>query len=102
MMSSILVARVCVLSSVAEKALERELRKMQPLEPSSRVVKSAEHQNSTPVGTRTLVYALATYYNHVEFLSLMFPPKPFDCSGGLAAFRFFSTDVYVCVCVCVC
>ena len=27
----------------------------------------------------------------VEFLSLhpMFPPKHFDCSGGLAAFRFF-------------
>ena len=28
---------------------------------------------------------------HIEFSSLqpMFPPKPFDCSGGLAAFRFF-------------
>ena len=30
-------------------------------------------------------------YHVVEFFSLqpMFPPKPFECSGSLAAFRFF-------------
>ena len=33
------------------------------------------------------------FYYNVELLSLqpMFPPRPFDCSGGLAAFRFFLT-----------
>ena len=37
-------------------------------------------------------YVEQPFYYHVEFflsLQQMFPPKPFDCSGDLAAFRFF-------------
>ena len=36
-------------------------------------------------------YVGQPFYYHVEFLSLqqIFPPKPFDCSGGLAAFILF-------------
>ena len=36
-------------------------------------------------------YVGGRFRYHVELLSLqpMFPPKPFGCSGGLAAFRFF-------------
>ena len=30
-----------------------------------------------------------SYHVELLFLQSMFPPKPFDCSGGLAAFRFF-------------
>ena len=30
-----------------------------------------------------------SYYVEVLFLQPLFPPKPFDCSGGLVAFSFF-------------
>ena len=38
-------------------------------------------------------YLEELFIYHKEFLSVqpMFPPKPFDCPGGLVAFRFFFT-----------
>ena len=48
-----------------------------------------------PYRMRANLRVLCADRYHVEFLSLqpMFQPKPVDCSGGLAALRFFSTVV---------